>query len=216
MTREEAIHIVETTKYYSEKNYPEFREALSILVPELYESEDEKIYNEIMEFFKMNEKRCIVDNSYTRWITWLEKQKEQKPVEWSEEDEKMLSDISWAIRYCTYDDKKKKRVHDWFVNHLKSLRPQPKPELSEDIKRTLDDVSQVLIMLNYKETALNYKQAIEQLISMLPQKKEDLPRWKPSEEQMDSLQRAIELAEHEREYALQEELVEIVEQLKAL
>ena len=52
---------------------------LGMMFPELRESEDERIYNEIMEFFKMNEKRCIVDNSYTRWIAWLEKQKEQIP-----------------------------------------------------------------------------------------------------------------------------------------
>ena len=53
-----------------------FPDQIREIFPELRESEDERIYNEIMEFFKMNEKRCIVDNSYTRWIAWLEKQKE--------------------------------------------------------------------------------------------------------------------------------------------
>ena len=78
MTREEALKIVR-------ENYPHFgtsepwldlEKALATLIPELRESEDERIYNEIMEFFRMNEKRCIVDNSYTKWIAWLEKQKE--------------------------------------------------------------------------------------------------------------------------------------------
>ena len=55
---------------------------------------------------------------------------------------------------------------------------EQKPELSGDIKRALDNVSHLLIMLNYKEMARNYKQAIEKLISMLPQKKEDLPKWR--------------------------------------
>lgn len=61
-----------------------------IVVDELEESEDERIYNEIMEFFKMNEKRCIVDNSYTRWIAWLEKQKTYKPTD---EDERIRKEL---------------------------------------------------------------------------------------------------------------------------
>lgn len=75
MTREEAIQILKTQFPHDSV----IRESLGTLIPELHENEDERIYNEIMEFFKMNEKRCIVDNSYTRWIAWLEKQKEQKP-----------------------------------------------------------------------------------------------------------------------------------------
>lgn len=71
MTREEAIKIVRNI-YQTDAE----KEALGTLIPELRESEDERIYNEIMEFFKKNEKRCIVDNSYTRWISWLEKQKD--------------------------------------------------------------------------------------------------------------------------------------------
>lgn len=60
-----------------------------------------------------------------------------------------------------------------YENIFKELRESE----DERIKRTLDDVSRLLIMLNYKETAMNHKQAVEQLISMLQQKREDLPKW---------------------------------------
>ncbi len=60
-------------------------------------------------------------------IDWFKTNVFPPKQEWSEEDEKMLTDISWAIRYCAYDDKKKKRVHDWFINRLESLRPPFKP-----------------------------------------------------------------------------------------
>lgn len=194
MTREEAIKEIKSWDFLEGKEL----EAIGTLIPELkelIENEDERIYKEIMEFFKMNEKKiCVITNPYPKWIAWLEKQKEnlekqkeQKPVEWdedtkmnldraiqiikkakgtlrgyqsddgiyecdkaieclehflyrgleiektvewSEEDEKMLADISWAIRYCAYNDKKK-QVHDWFENRFKSLRPQPKQEWSE-------------------------------------------------------------------------------------
>lgn len=49
-------------------------------------------------------------------------------TEWNEEDEKMLTDISWAIRHCAYDDKKKERVMKWFNDdYRKFLRPSWKP-----------------------------------------------------------------------------------------
>ena len=96
-----------------------------------------------------------------------------------------------------------------------AMRVNKPVELSEDIKRTLDDVSRLLIMLNYKEMARNYKQAIEQLISMLPQKKEDLPKWKPSEEQMSALRTAIG-DEKEAGSDVAKYLRELYEQLKAL
>lgn len=38
--------------------------------------------------------------------------------------------------------------------------------IPEDVKRVLDDVSHILIGLNYRETARDYKQAVEKLISL--------------------------------------------------
>lgn len=66
----------------------------------------------------------------------------QKPAEWSEEDEKMLTDISWAIRHCAYDDKKKERVMKWFNDdYRKSPRPQPKQEWSKNDTVFLNEIT---------------------------------------------------------------------------
>ena len=77
MDRKEAIEVIK-------KNYPhvgfsgsEFETALRELVPELKESEDERIRKELYEFIKVNSPT----EDANRFIAWLEKQKEQKPVE---------------------------------------------------------------------------------------------------------------------------------------
>jgi len=58
--------------------------------------------------------------------------------------------------------------------------PEQKPvEWSEEDKRILDDVSHLLIMLNYKDMARDYKKAVEKLIYR--------PHWKPSEEHLSAL-----------------------------
>ena len=156
MTREEAIHIIETTKYYSKKNYSEFCEALSILVPELYESEDERIRKYLMEWVALS------DNSMKEeCFSWLEKQKEQKsaelpsgvrieydedgvpivnpkqkPAEWSEEDEEVIK----LIESSTWDGEKLTQgeagvVHRWLKDlpNRFSIRLRWKPS-EEQIK----------------------------------------------------------------------------------
>ena len=66
-----------------------------------------------------------------------------------------------------------------FLRELARKQIGCKPaEWSEEDKKVLDNVSQVLIGLNYQELAKNYKQAIEKLLH-------SRPSWKPSEEQMD-------------------------------
>lgn len=108
------------------------------------ESEDEKIRKGIIKFLI-----DVNNGAYTKseleiasWITWLEKQGEQKPIEcsgkigskhatgklkdmidkkensaWSEEDKKMFVNIKACLRNA---DKDYSREVDW----LKSLRPQ--------------------------------------------------------------------------------------------
>lgn len=71
---------------------PQEREALEVLIPELAESEDERIRKELIDYLweqkiyyesdevKMGDSqkcRLMIDG-----ITWLEKQKEQKPAEY--------------------------------------------------------------------------------------------------------------------------------------
>jgi len=173
MDRKEAIEIVK-------KNYPhvtasgsEFETALRELIPELAESEDERIRKKIITIIKNetgwqqefpSQNQCLAwlekqkergpltkEEEYTlnRIIEYLEdescplewrdllgdihnlpytQQKEQKPAEWSEEDEAFLK-VAIAIcnRYSHKD------IADW----LKSLRPQPH-RTSEDEERLIN------------------------------------------------------------------------------
>ena len=149
--------------------------------PELRESEDERIRKEIITHLYWAQDRGSLPNDVIQskrvedWISWLEKQKEQKelplmdgnadlyfdewnqqkqnptkrqcfeegmryaerlqkeqkPAEWSEEDEKMLNDIigdiSWERRNTTVD--KDIRHYDSELSWLKSLRPQKREDL---------------------------------------------------------------------------------------
>lgn len=71
---------------------------------------------------------------------------------WSEEDEKMLTDISWAIRHCAYDDKKKERVMKWFNDdYRKSLRPQPKQEWSKEDENKIERLAFLVSVAEEKE-----------------------------------------------------------------
>ena len=127
---------------------------LSILSNALTEeSEDERIRKWLADYFSSIKKTVWVHRDITceQILEWLEKQKEQKPAErnkatingepistenqsvdiplagWSEEDEKMLSDLRNTLGCLmntgaiTFKTKKK------FSNWLKSLRPSWKP-----------------------------------------------------------------------------------------
>lgn len=120
---------------------PETKEGLQALketvFPELAESEDERIRKMLVEQME-RWKKCAEDNNVEQDVkdastalAWLEKQKEQKPAEWSEEDEKMIDAI--IIGYQDRDFRNsqiptqigvsKDEVKSW----LKSLRPSWKP-----------------------------------------------------------------------------------------
>ena len=85
MTREEAIKILASSCIPGSKQ----TEALETLIPELRESEDERIREEIVDYFK-KECECLLNDFrdkedekqlsfYKKALAWLEKQKEQKP-----------------------------------------------------------------------------------------------------------------------------------------
>ena len=108
------------------------------LVPK--ESDDEKIRNEILEYFTITRGRDFVANpERQKWISYIEKQKGQKP-EWSEEDEAMLDIIIDDIQFVQkahnheIDQVYYEREIDW----LKSLRPQSHWKPSEEQMKVLD------------------------------------------------------------------------------
>ena len=74
MERKEAIEIIK--KNYPDSNFTMLREALETLIPELNESEDERIRKELICFLETEIPHC---NARDKYIAWLEKQGEQKP-----------------------------------------------------------------------------------------------------------------------------------------
>lgn len=84
----------------------------------------------------------------------------------SEEDERMLTDISWAIRHCAYDDKKKERVMKWFNDdYRKSLRPSWKP--SKEQMRALNKAIPVCMVVVGRDAVAPLESLCEQLEKLM-------------------------------------------------
>lgn len=88
-----------------------------IIFPELCESEDERIRKNLIAIFK-GKIPYTSEEDAERYIAWLEKQGEQKPVEWTEEDEDNLNCCTGAIKNSFSDYKDVKELESW----LKSLK----------------------------------------------------------------------------------------------
>lgn len=97
--------------------------------PELKESEDERIREELLAVIN---DLVLPDKQKARFNAWLEKQKEQKPAEWSEEDELMRLAVIQTLESFGGRGTTAMQI-DW----LKSLKPQPKQEWSEEDERML-------------------------------------------------------------------------------
>ena len=85
----EALERANELRYVSNKDSLQCKTAEHIF-PELKDSEDEVIRKEIVRFIQMEIDDEIVGN---KWIAWLEKKDEQKPIEWSEKDKHILNNI---------------------------------------------------------------------------------------------------------------------------
>ena len=119
-------------------------------------------------------------------IAAVKKLYEQKPTEWSSEDEKMLNHIISIIENVD-DNLVRTENISIYVNWLKSLkdRAQSKHEWSEDDERTYKS-----IMYSFDH---NYPLTIQQqefVKSLRPQK-----QWKPSDEQMLALDSTLQYSQ---------------------
>lgn len=77
MTREEAINEIKSWAIPSEKG----REVLETLIPELAESEDEKIRKQLIDAIKIgrsNSGISFTEEAASRYIAWLEKHSEEE------------------------------------------------------------------------------------------------------------------------------------------
>lgn len=108
------------------------RDFLVEIFPELRESEDERIRKAIINYILYETKGNISEATEHVWVTWLEKQKEQKPAEWSEEDEHRREGVVEWLRdhQKTIDRNSNDQAYESIeslISWLKSLRPSWKP-----------------------------------------------------------------------------------------
>ena len=99
------------------------KKVLESIIPELAESEDEKIRKALIRFYtgEYGNEVTLDGIPCTKIVVWLEK---QKPVEWSEEDENRLKNLYDVIDKCDWNTASK----EGFKKFLKSLKPQPKQD----------------------------------------------------------------------------------------
>ena len=128
MERKEAIEVIK--KNWPDSSFTMLREALESLIPELAESEDEKIRKWLIHYFKE-----VCDNVSEKEkkgiVAWLEKQPKDSPVltnssntgkveqkPWSEEDKENLDRIITIIHCYTGTVEEEIKLTNW----LKSLK----------------------------------------------------------------------------------------------
>lgn len=172
MTREEAIKKI---KEAMPTLWKETKDAIQTLIPELAEIEDERVNNVLYCIVRDNKevKRILEGNgvSVDATLAYLEKQKEQKPVEqnsasgnsenpnnhaeWSEED-KDYYDAIIAKLEVTQDDA---MLTDNQINflkslrsRLKSLRPHPSWKPSKEQMEALDSAQAEMCSTEYNKT----------------------------------------------------------------
>ena len=132
------------------------------------------VENVPVTIIKETAKECLAQMKPAKWEDYKDKINipycSSEP-EWSEEDEIMRSNL---IEY--FEGGWQDFVSGDAVKWLKSLRPQPKVEWNEEQKMVLDSLLKIKLTPSQKYF----------LTHLHPQ-----PHWKPSEEQMGALQRAV-------------------------
>ena len=139
MTREEAIDIIRKNIPHLGIGAAEMTDALEELIPELRESEDEKMLDSVIriitQFDDLAHEPTFAGpkwtHPYTKELAWLKSFRPQPKQEWSEEDERMLKSVIWHLRYS---------VNNGDIEHtagqlefwLNSLCPQPEPEVTDE------------------------------------------------------------------------------------
>jgi len=171
--------------------------------PELRESEDERIRKEIIEYLKLVDKG---EGDYAHpmvsgWIAWLEKQKEQKPstpkfrvgdvMRTKQEAAKGITDglpvivsVDDNYYYCTNE---KIPISEQEEYEFPPMNMRQKPaEWSEDDERMLQTAIEAC------ETVIkDYTYSSQRFIDCKNRLKSLRPSWKPSEEQMNALRKAV-------------------------
>lgn len=128
MTKEEKALAYDEALKWMRELYPGLhgadKEDAEHYFPQLRESEGERIRKEIIDFLETIPASELkrIPRPISEWFAYLEKQKEQKPAEWSEEDKKWLSEVYFAIDHSMYSEDERQAMK----NYVDSLRKNRK------------------------------------------------------------------------------------------
>ena len=185
MTREEAINKVRWVLFGLVVD-KDIREAFEMLIPELRESEDERI---IQFFAELATDACggpgqeyyeELGLNYDKVMAWLEKQKEQKPIEDVAKD--ITKNKESATKFL-----KSAGIMDDNGELAKMYRSEQKPaEWSEEDEKILDSLIR-LYSIEYSEYVCPWANGTFTYGDVVNFLKSLRPQWKPSEEQMKGL-----------------------------
>ena len=233
MDRNEAIDIVKKNWSYDKH---QLYEALETLIPELKESEDDRIRKQILDCFRtMKQQGCFPSKhkeQYDSWIAWLEKQDERKPIQKTESFEAEHGKYYYCIKDYFCGGKKQaskgdvvqalrglsiiglKDASEYFlpVNFIKC-----NSAWSEEDNNTLNRISAILVDASevknwWKEYRLIEKDEMIRLTDFLKSLK-DRYTWKPSNKQMGQLGW---IAEQNKDNMIGKELMTLYNDLKKI
>lgn len=158
------------------------------VIIEQKENEDERIRERIicrLKYDLEHNRNKFTKREIPEEIAYLEKQKEQKPAELSEEDKEELKYTVSVLERCGFSDSA-----NWLKDLPNRFNLQPKQEWSEE-----DGKMRKLIVADIKSLAhgdessmwVGYAGWLEERLNLLC----PLPQWKPSDEQMEAFENVI-------------------------
>ncbi len=247
--------------YYKEDIMSKVKEFVDYLLPELKESEDEKIRKELIDYLK----EFVPFDDTGRYIAWLEKQgeqkaikhnndatidsnlndycckvynalhkenggnlsfarlqhlamdiykwcKEQKPVEWSEEDEENLYHIDALIKDSSLEVHRQEYLSNWLKSLKDRVQPQngynPYKEVVESIAEMCKHYDKATDLQDFYDNVKVKCKDAKEYDSLFPS------QWKPSDEQITWLYRAADDAS--KDSRMKQILNELLSDLKKL
>ena len=173
------------------------------IFPEFKDSIDERIRKALIKSFEIHDLKALIIPGFSskEVIAWLEKQGEQKPVAWTEEDENHVKAIISTLEHCKTQFQAAIESYNTDIDWLKSLKDRvgyeanctTTKEWSEEDENYSSYISATLqcyYRLREDRNDTNRQENLDKAINWLYNKLKSLrpqKQWKPSKEQMEAL-----------------------------
>ena len=162
-------------------------------------NKDEAIRLQIIDHIEWSQDEMLISSEEKeRWTAWLEKQGDQKPAEWSEEERQNVDSIIAALTYCNENG-----IRDCFVDPdilIDCLKDRVKL-LSKNDWSDQDSINLKMIKMTitaYANISGNERKALVRWVDLhcnaYPIPERLLKHWKPTEQQMKVLNEVINFA----------------------